>query len=153
MTGIGGKIEPGETVLAATVRELEEEVGIRAQEHHLVPVGQLTFLFPFEPSFSQLVHVFVLRRWEGEPREGREVVPIWFAVDRVPLARMWHDGTYWFPPIMAGERIRARFTFEEDNETVATVVVERWVPKSDQLEQRKRTKRGSDNYGEELMPK
>jgi hypothetical protein len=54
---------------------------------------------------------------------------------------------------MAGERIRARFTFEEDNETVATVVVERWVPKSDQLEQRKRTKRGSDNYGEELMPK
>ena len=127
-TGIGGKVEAGETIAEAAVRELEEEVGLRALVRDLEPVAQLTFLFPFEPSFSQFVHVFVVRCWEGEPREGREVAPAWFPMDHVPLGRMWHDGTYWLPPIMAGKRIRARFTFEEDNETVATVAVERWVP-------------------------
>jgi 8-oxo-dGTP diphosphatase len=127
-TGIGGKVEAGETIAEAAVRELLEEVGLRAHVRDLEPVGRLTFLFPFEQSFSQLVHVFTVRRWAGELREGREVVPTWFAMDRVPLERMWHDGTYWFPPIMAGQRIQARFTFEEDNETVATVVIESWDP-------------------------
>ena len=112
----------------AALRELEEEVGLKAHERDLEPMGQLTFLFPFELSFSQLVHVFFVRRWDGEPQEGREVAPTWFATDRVPFERMWHDGTYWFPPIMAGERIQAKFTFEEDNETVATVSIEPWVP-------------------------
>lgn len=128
VTGIGGKVEMGETVAEAALRELEEEVGLRAREPDLEPVGQLTFLFPFKPSFSQLVYVFLVKQWEGEPEEGREVVPTWFALDRVPFERMWHDATFWFPPIMAGERIRARFTFQEDNETVATVAIEPWVP-------------------------
>ena len=116
--------------MEAALRELEEEVGLRAQERDLESVGQLTFLFPFEPSFSQRVHVFVVRCWEGEPQEGREVAPTWFDPDRVPFERMWHDGTFWFPRIISGERIRAEFTFREDNETVATVVIEPWVPES-----------------------
>ncbi len=35
----------------------------------------LTFLFPFRPEWSQAVHVFVARRWRGQPRESWEMAP------------------------------------------------------------------------------
>ncbi len=123
-TGIGGKVEEGETIVSAAVRELEEETGIRAVEEALHYVGHLTFLFPSKPAWSQVVHVFRLTVWEGEPAESNEIKPAWFRVDQLPLSQMWQDAAHWLPLILAGESVRMRFVFEDDNETVREVFKE-----------------------------
>jgi len=83
--GVGGKIVDGETAVGAAVRELEEETGVRAREADLVRMAHLTFLFPYRPEWSQVVHVFVTRKWVGEAVESREIRPFWFWVRDIPF--------------------------------------------------------------------
>ena len=124
--GFGGKIEAGEAVTMAAVRELQEETGIKVLEKDLQWMGHLTFLFPAKPDWSQMVHVFLATKWNGEPVESTEMIPAWFATDEIPFEQMWQDVYYWLPCILAGERIRARFAFKEDNDTVDEVKLEPW---------------------------
>jgi len=131
INGIGGKVEAGETVIAAAVRELEEEVGIRAAEQDLRAVGHLTFLFPARPDWSQTVHVFLASTWVGEPVESREMAPSWYRVDAIPFERMWQDNAHWLPRILAGEQVRACYTYAEDNESVESLEVKPWDAAAD----------------------
>jgi 8-oxo-dGTP diphosphatase len=124
--GVGGKIADGETAVHAAIRELEEETSIRACEADLVRMAHLTFLFPYKPEWSQVVHVFLARTWTGEAEESREIVPAWFCVDEIPFERMWADCCHWLPPVLAGQRTRARFVFGADNETIDEIKVDRW---------------------------
>jgi 8-oxo-dGTP diphosphatase len=124
--GFGGKVEAGETVESAAVREVEEEVGIRISEEHLQPVGRLTFLFPANPAWDKLAHVFLVTRWDGDPAESAEMKPAWFKVHEIPFERMWQGDVYWLPRVLAGERVQGYFAFGEDNETVTAWRVEVW---------------------------
>jgi 8-oxo-dGTP diphosphatase len=124
--GVGGKIEAGETVTRAAVRELEEETGIKVLEEDLQRMAHLTFLFPAKPDWSQVVHAFLTTRWDGNPVESAEMIPAWFASDDIPFEQMWQDVSYWLPRVLAGERLRASFTFKEDNETVDEVEIKPW---------------------------
>lgn len=125
-TGFGGKVELDETVIQAAARELEEESGLRVSEQDLQLMGLLLFLFPAQPEWSQAVHLFLVRTWEGDPQESMEMAPAWFAVDEIPFGRMWQDGAHWLPPILAEERIRACFLFHEDNETIESLEIKPW---------------------------
>lgn len=127
-TGFGGKVEADERVIQAAVRELREETGVRVSENDLQPMGILLFLFPAKPAWSQAVHLFVVRAWEGDPEESAEMAPAWFAVDEIPFEQMWQDGAHWLPRILSGEPIRARFVFREDNETIDRVEIRPWGP-------------------------
>jgi 8-oxo-dGTP diphosphatase len=122
--GFGGKVEPGETIESAAVREVEEEVGIQVFEQDLQLVGRLTFLFPASRAWDKVAYVFLVTRWSGDPIESAEMRPAWFKVDEIPFEQMWQDDVHWLPRILAGERIEGRFTFAEDNETVAAWEVE-----------------------------
>jgi len=84
-------------------------------------VAHLTFLFPARPAWGQVVHVFRATVWEGAPVESAEMRPAWFNVDRLPFEQMWQDAPYWLPRILAGERVRSRVVFADDNETVQQV--------------------------------
>ena len=124
--GFGGKLESGETIESAAVREVKEEVGLVVSEDDLQPVARLTFLFPARPAWDRVTHVFLVTAWQGEPTESAEMRPAWYAVDDIPFEHMWQDDVYWIPRVLAGERVQGRVTFAEDNETVASWILELW---------------------------
>ena len=124
--GVGGKIVDGETAVHAAIRELEEETSIRVHEDDLVRMAHLTFLFPYKPEWSQVVHVFLARSWTVEAVESREIVPSWFQADEIPFEQMWADCRHWLPPVLAGQRTRAWFSFGVDNETIDDMEVSAW---------------------------
>jgi 8-oxo-dGTP diphosphatase len=113
--GIGGKVDDAarETVAQAARRELREEVRVEAGE--LTKVAELTFLFPHQPAWNMHTHVYLVRAWQGQPTETEEMRPRWFAVDEIPYAAMWDDAQYWLPRVIAGERLRARFSYDQAN--------------------------------------
>jgi len=119
LVGPGGKREPGESPVDTAVRETFEEVGVRIDAADLEARGTLDYRFPYRPSWSQVSDVFVCRRWQGSPTGSDEIEPRWIPVDAVPWDAMWDDARYWLPGVLRGDGVRARFTFAEDNATVA----------------------------------
>lgn len=124
--GFGGKIEPGETITHAAIREVEEEIGIELSAKNLRQMARLTFIFPSDPNLDHDVYVFLAAEWEGCPVESAEMNPHWFAVENIPFEQMWQDDILWLLRVLAGERIRGHFTFGEDNETVVAWKIEAW---------------------------
>lgn len=123
--GFGGKIEPGETIAEAAGRALWEEAGLRVPLDSLHTAGRLALLFPVRPDWDHLVHVFMATNWQGQPRESAEITPVWFPIDRIPYRRMWDDASHWLHRILNGEKIEARFVYDDDNERVTEVEVRR----------------------------
>jgi 8-oxo-dGTP diphosphatase len=82
----GGHVEPGEGAEAALVRELDEELGIRAT--HVTLLQVLDDPGPFDGALS----LFLIETWQGEPynRCPEEHTEIrWFSpeeIGRIPLA-------------------------------------------------------------------
>jgi 8-oxo-dGTP diphosphatase len=118
LNGIGGKVERGEGIEEAAVREMQEEIGVEVEASDLRRAAQLTFLFPAKPDWDQTVHVFTTDQWKGEPREGREMRPEWFDVSDLPYEKMWADDAHWLPHLLQGECVKGTFKFGVDGETV-----------------------------------
>ncbi|KAG9080988.1 hypothetical protein FS749_007842 [Ceratobasidium sp. UAMH 11750] len=73
--GFGGKVDPGETVLEAGIRELKEEAGIDAP---LEPCGVLFFVGE-GGAFAHHITVFKATSFTGTISETDEMRPEWFA--------------------------------------------------------------------------
>ena len=119
IVALGGHVEERETAAEAAAREVKEESGIAVAADSLREAAHITFLFPTRPAWDMTVEVFIAGRWSGEPAETNEVRPQWFPIAALPLDRMWDDGKYWVPRVLAGERLRATFSYAPDCETVA----------------------------------
>src|SRR5262245_53934006 len=78
--GVGGKINPNESIKAAAIRELSEEIGVDAKEEHLESMGILRFRSK-NPGLNWETNVFFIRTWQGEPVESEEMRPQWYAND------------------------------------------------------------------------
>ncbi len=118
-TGIGGKIEPGEGVAEAALRELTEETGVTVPHHRFLEnLAIIEFHFPHKPTWDHRVYVFATHHWEGTPAESDEIIPQWFKVEEIPYLQMWDDSSYWLPKILTGEKFQAKFKFNADNATV-----------------------------------
>lgn len=121
IVGIGGKVEPGESLVQAAVRELAEEAGLLVDPADADLAAYLDFRFPHRPEWDMTSHVFVVRRWAGQVRPCEEIRPQWFAVDALPFGQMWDEGRVWLPHVLRGERVQAQVAYGADNDHLTTV--------------------------------
>lgn len=75
----GGKVEPGENVLAALRRELQEELCIDVQDSR--PLICLRYVYP---ELSVELDTWLVRAWHGEPRATEHPATAWVAPDALP---------------------------------------------------------------------
>ena len=79
----GGKVEPGETIAQALVRELDEELGVEVRGS--TPLISIPWHYPGK---SVRLHALRVTAWKGEPR-AREGHPLrWVAVRDMDAAEM-----------------------------------------------------------------
>ena len=113
--GVGGKQNPGENIKQTAIRETQEEISITPKDLEVRAV--LDFYFPKNPDWSQQVIVYFSKSWDGTPEETEEMKPRWYKKDDLPLNEMWADDKHWLPQVLRGEKVKAEFSFGED-ETV-----------------------------------
>lgn len=146
--GFGGKVEQGESITQATVREVAEESSISVAEAALLDAGQVYFfaqptnhnikltatllqekqeLDEFGP--KSVAYLFAVLNSQGMPQESNEMIPTWFSLDAVPYFQMWPTDQTWMEPVLAGQRVQAAVTTLPNGERVSEVqVVGRWMP-------------------------
>ena len=108
--GFGGKVEAGETIEEAAVREVREECGHEVDKEDLDKVAVIDFEFEGDPVILE-VHVFKTRKFSGEMRESEEMRPQWYPEDGVPYGDMWADDEHWYPLLLKDKRFKAFFLF------------------------------------------
>lgn len=121
--GVGGKVEEGESIEQAMIRETEEEIGVTPTTYE--KVGDIRFdeFFKGAPTLMH-VHVFIASEWTGEPAESEEMAPKWFKTDKVPYDDMWPDDPYWLPQVLQGKKISADLKLDESDAIVSHTVEE-----------------------------
>ena len=107
--GYGGKLNPGESVEEAAIRELEEESGIKASK--IEKMGFLVFEGEEDADFH--THIFRVHEYSGEPVETEEMSPGWFAHNKIPFENMWPDDIHWMPLFLRGQKFTGRFRIED----------------------------------------
>jgi len=110
--GVGGKVdEQNENIGDAAKREAKEEISVDVKD--LRKVAKLSFYFPYNPKWDQMVHVYLAENWDGDPKESDEMRPRWFTVNELPFDDMWPGDIFWLPEVLKGNLLRAEFKFGE----------------------------------------
>jgi 8-oxo-dGTP diphosphatase/2-hydroxy-dATP diphosphatase len=112
--GVGGKInETDKSIEDGARREAKEEIGVSTGE--LKKIAELSFYFPHNSAWDQMVHVYFCERWIGIPAESDDMKPNWFSASEIPYKKMWPDDEYWLGNVLKGDLIKATFKFGEND--------------------------------------
>jgi len=112
--GVGGKVEAGETVEQAAVRECQEEIGITPINFEKFAINHFDILHKGERSHL-VVHIFLATDYTGKLQESDEMKPFWWSTDSIPFEKMWADDLFWLPRILKGEKLECYFDFDDNN--------------------------------------
>lgn len=121
--GVGGKIEAGETIEQAMIRETEEEIGVTPTTYRKVADIRFDEYFKGEPTLMH-VHIFIATKWQGKPTESDEMKPKWFDLTDIPYDKMWADDPYWLPAVLEGRKLTANFKLNEQDAIISHNITE-----------------------------
>ena len=122
--GVGGKVERGEAIGDAVLRETKEEIEVTVSPEDLEPVATIQFSFQGSPHDTISGHIFITKKWSGEPVETEEMAPKWFAFSDIPYSSMWVDDEHWLPQVLAGKKLDAKFLFSEDGSKILEMTIQ-----------------------------
>ena len=111
--GFGGKVEDGETIQEAAIRELREESGLMAK--NINKMGVVEFEFENDPKILE-VHIFHITDIVGKLVETEEMKPQWFDVDNIPFDNMWPDDIHWMPYVLNGKKFTGKVLFDRPSD-------------------------------------
>ncbi len=120
--GVGGKQNAVETIEQAMIREAQEEIGVAPVDYYRAAILNFTFLH--QPEWSQQVHVYLVTAWHNDPTESDEMAPQWYLQNRIPYEQMWADDPLWLPRVLAGQKLHATFTFDQQLQVVEHSITE-----------------------------
>jgi 8-oxo-dGTP pyrophosphatase MutT (NUDIX family) len=110
--GVGGKLDKGESVEQALVRETKEEIGVDLISFKKIGVIKFYFSEAQDRSFDQEVNVYTADSWKGSPSESDEMSPRWFGINEIPFDQMWSDDRFWLSDALNGKYVEASFMFD-----------------------------------------
>ncbi len=116
--GVGGKVEKGESNESAAIRELKEEIGVKTDIKNLEKTGHIKFYFKDRPEWDQHMHIFLVKKWTGNPKESDEMKPMWFSRDKIPFNSMWPDDKHWMSIALAGKKFEGEFYFINEGSAI-----------------------------------
>lgn len=112
--GVGGKLEAGETLEQATIRECQEEIGVTPRT--FTAVAELDFIQDVDENpWHMYVYAYLCDEWQGEPTESEEMAPQWYTIDTIPYQQMWDDDIHWLPRVLKGEKLTGTFYFDSND--------------------------------------
>jgi 8-oxo-dGTP diphosphatase len=103
--GLGGKLDPGEDVVAGLRREVREEAGIECEEVELA--GTISW-----PGFGKqgedwFGFVFRVTRFRGTPLAANpEGTLEWVEIERVPSLPLWEGDQFFLPFVFDREAVQ-----------------------------------------------
>lgn len=112
LSGPGGKLDPGESLIECVIRETKEEWNIELHPEGLEQVAHIIFFAAGEPDFD--VHIYKATRFSGDFSETADAkIPERFAFTALPLERMFEGDRHWFARALSGEPFTANVYYKE----------------------------------------
>lgn len=111
--GVGGKLDLGETIEQALVRECQEEIGVTPTSYHKIAEHDFILDSNGQNPWHMHTHTYMCTEWQDEPVETEEMAPQWFKIDEIPYGEMWQDDRFWLPQALDDKLLKTLFTFDE----------------------------------------
>ena len=111
LSGPGGKLDPGETLVACLMRETWEEFEVELDPASLELVAIIDFYAAGQVDFC--VFVYRAKVLFGEIKETVDMIPAWYPLNALPYKRMFDSDVHWFLKAARGEKFRANVYYKE----------------------------------------
>ena len=96
--GLGGRLDPGESVVACMRREVLEESGLAAEE--MVLRGTISWPGFGKAGEAWFGFIFRIDRWSGTPHAGNHEGTLeWVEVDRILDLPLWESDRLFLPMV------------------------------------------------------